>query len=163
LSIGVLAALERYIVRRVTNKPCKISNKPCKILVGEIESKSGTCVANFSLLGVLGMTGTDKVRVKQRIQIKKFPFNICNATTCHKLQGATKECLVVNSFRYTDNWPYVVLSRVTKQKGLFLRVPLDGYKVNGMSDKLCDFLEHWIETKSPIPPQDNDYDRDYTT
>jgi hypothetical protein len=129
----------------------------------EVDPKTGSCVVSFPLLGILGTSGTDKVRIKQRIQITQFPFNICNATTCHKLQGATKECLVVNSFRYTDNWPYVVLSRVTERKGLFLRVPLDGYKVKGMSDELRDFLEQWVETKSPIPANENEYHRSYTT
>lgn len=129
----------------------------------EIEPKTESCVVDFPLLGVLGMTGTSKVRVKQRIKATQFPFNICNATTCHKLQGATKECLVVNSFRYTDNWPYVVLSRVTERKGLFLRVPLDGYKVKGMCDGLREFLERWIQTKLPIPPRENEYGREYTT
>jgi hypothetical protein len=39
----------------------------------EIEPKSGTCIVSFPLLGVLGTTGTAKVRIKQRIvQITQF-------------------------------------------------------------------------------------------
>lgn len=127
----------------------------------EIEAKSESCLVDFPLLGVLGMTGTSKIRVKQRIKATQFPFNICNATTCHKLQGATKECLVVNSFRYTDNWPYVVLSRVTERKGLFLRTPINGYKVKGMSDGLREFMDHWVNTKMPAPPHEDIYSRQH--
>jgi hypothetical protein len=95
----------------------------------EVEPIAETCMVQYPLLGVLGMTGTDKLRLKQRIKLTQFPFNVCNATTCHKLQGMTNECLVINSFRYTDNWPYVVLSRVTRRDGIF-------------------FVFHWTVAKS---------------
>jgi hypothetical protein len=128
----------------------------------EVEPIAETCMVQYPLLGVLGMTGTDKLRLKQRIKLTQFPFNVCNATTCHKLQGMTNECLVINSFRYTDNWPYVVLSRVTQRDGIFLRVQLDGRKVKGMSDELTAFMQDWRQGKSPFKPTDNDYDRHYT-
>ena len=106
----------------------------------DVEASQETCLVRFPLLGILGMSGTDKVRITQRMKMTQFPFNCCNATTCHKLQGATKECLVIHSFRYTDNWPYVVLSRVRRREGVFLRQPLDGRKVKGMSAALKTFL-----------------------
>ena len=48
------------------------------------------------------------------------------ATTGHKLQGASRDNLVINSWNYScPNWVYVVLSRVRKLKGLVLNVLLD--------------------------------------
>ena len=58
---------------------------------------------------LLGMKGT------------QLPLLVNNATTGHKLQGATINSLFVHCWRYEKNWPYVVLSRVKTLQGLFLR------------------------------------------
>jgi hypothetical protein len=48
-----------------------------------------------------------------------------NATTGHKLQGCGVKALFVTGWDYRQkNWVYVVLSRVTTKRGLFLRQPL---------------------------------------
>ncbi len=52
-------------------------------------------------------------------KLTQFPILIDLATTGHKLQGMTKKNLIG-----TANWIYVVLSRVTSIKGLFLLQPL---------------------------------------
>jgi hypothetical protein len=66
---------------------------------------------------------------KSTLKLTQFPINIDLATTGHKLQGATKDNLVISDFNYgTANWVYVALSRVTKLSGLFLLKPLDGNK-----------------------------------
>jgi hypothetical protein len=58
-------------------------------------------------------------------KITQFPILLDLATTGHKLQGMTKKHLIVSSFNYgTANWIYVVLSRVTSIKGLYLLKPL---------------------------------------
>ncbi len=58
-------------------------------------------------------------------KLTQFPILIDLATTGHKLQGMTKKNLIVSSLNYgTANWIYVVLSRVTSIKGLFLLQPL---------------------------------------
>ena len=88
-------------------------------------------------------------RVKRRVKFYCFPINIANARTVHKLQGKTLESVVVSSWDYTGNWVYVVLSRVTTLKGLFLRLPLNGEKTRGMSKELKAFLEKWRKTKAP--------------
>jgi len=47
------------------------------------------------------------------------------ATTGHKLQGMTKQYLIVSQLNNsTPNWIYVVLSRVTSLDGLFLLQPI---------------------------------------
>ena len=48
------------------------------------------------------------------------------ATTGHKLQGMSKDILIVNDWNYQCvNWVYVVLSRVRTLAGLYLMKPLD--------------------------------------
>ena len=58
-------------------------------------------------------------------RITQFPVNNDLATTGHKLQGMTKQKLIVSQLNYsTPNWVYVVLSRVTSLNGLFLLQPI---------------------------------------
>ena len=53
------------------------------------------------------------------IKMKHFGVNSNIETTGHKLQGMTKNQLIVSSWMYsTRNWVYVVLSRVKELKGL---------------------------------------------
>ena len=55
----------------------------------------------------------------------QLPILCNNATTGHKLQGATIETLFVHAWSNVRNWTYVVLSRVKTLNGLFLRNKLD--------------------------------------
>ena len=55
----------------------------------------------------------------------QLPIICNNATTGHKLQGATIATLFVHSWSNVRNWTYVVLSRVKSLKGLFLRRKLE--------------------------------------
>jgi hypothetical protein len=71
------------------------------------------------------------------LKLTQLPI-VCNiATTGHKLQGTTKEKIVVIDFNYgLRNWIYLVLSRVTSLAGLFLKKPLDFNKLKGPSREL---------------------------
>jgi hypothetical protein len=60
-----------------------------------------------------------------RSKITQFPINNDLATTGHNLLGMTKQYLIVSQLNYsTQNWIYVVLSRVTSLDGLFLLQPI---------------------------------------
>ena len=54
------------------------------------------------------------------IQIKQLGVNINIATTGHKLQGMSKDVIIVVRNEKWKNWLYVVLSRVKTRNGLFL-------------------------------------------
>lgn len=58
------------------------------------------------------------------VSITQLPINMNDATTGHKLQGMSKDKLIVVSWSFIPNWIYVVLSRVRTLKGLFLLKPL---------------------------------------
>ena len=54
--------------------------------------------------------------------MKIFQFGVNNnrATTGHKLQGMSKDCLFAVNYNYgTENWIYVILSRVREMNGFF--------------------------------------------
>ena len=64
-----------------------------------------------------------------RIRITQFGVNSNIATTGHKLQGTSKNNLIVATWNYSyAHWIYVVLSRVRTLKGLFLCQKLDETK-----------------------------------
>ena len=55
------------------------------------------------------------------INITQFGVNSNIATTGHKLQGMSKDNIIVTSWNYRfKNWIYLVLSRVRTRSGLFL-------------------------------------------
>ena len=56
--------------------------------------------------------------------IYQFPVNVSLAITGHKLQGMTVDILVLSEVHLSQNWLYVLLSRVTSLRGLFLMKPL---------------------------------------
>ena len=70
------------------------------------------------------------VKYKVTMKIKQFPTLKADAITGHKLQGLSKDNLVIVDFDYrTHNWIYVALSRVKNRNGLFLMTPLKSSKI----------------------------------
>ncbi len=63
--------------------------------------------------------------------MKQIPANSNDAITGHKLQGMSKDLLIVSSWptgglaAMFENWEYVVLSRVRTLSGLYLVKPND--------------------------------------
>ena len=88
-------------------------------------------------------------RIKQRLSITQFSVILNTATTGHKLQGLTKRSLIVNELYYGGNWIYVVLSRVTTIKGLFLEVLLDKTRDYSVNSKLF-FHEEWLRNNKTL-------------
>ena len=55
------------------------------------------------------------------MKIVQFGINTNRATTGHKLQGMSKNFLFAMDYNYsTENWIYVILSRVREMKGFIL-------------------------------------------
>jgi hypothetical protein len=57
-------------------------------------------------------------------KMTQFAVNMSLATTGHKLQGMTMDLLILAEISLMPNWLYVILSRVTTLKGLYLMQPL---------------------------------------
>jgi len=69
---------------------------------------------------------TDHIQNVTNIRILQVPVISNVAITGHKLQGMSKDTLIMHSWNYsTVNWVYVVLSRVRTLSGLYLCTPID--------------------------------------
>ena len=80
--------------------------------------------------------------------VTQFPVNSNIATTGHKLQGMSKDMIIINSWNYRcTNWVYVVLSRVRTRKGLFLIKPLDEQRQFIVPQELIRFEQRLMEQK----------------
>ena len=67
-------------------------------------------------------------KLKFRCKMNQFPVNCNDATTGHKLQGMSKDVIIITSWPsggLFKNWEYVVLSRVRTRDGLYLFEPID--------------------------------------
>ena len=74
---------------------------------------------------------TSSKKITFRCKMKQIPANNNGATTGHKLQGMSKDAIIVSSWptgglaAMFKNWEYVVLSRVRTLSGLYLVKPID--------------------------------------
>ena len=81
-------------------------------------------------------------------KMKQIQINSNDATTGHKLQGISKDLIIVSSWptgrlaAMFKNWEYVVLSRVRTLSGLFLIDPIDMNKSFKPSEELKKYMEN---------------------
>ncbi len=80
--------------------------------------------------------------------MKQIPANSNDATTGHKLQGMSKDVIVLTSWptgglaAMFKKWKYVVLSRVCTLSGLNLVIPIDMEKLFKPSSELKKYIEY---------------------
>ena len=84
-----------------------------------LKPKKHTFKARLPKPRLLQTKTNDKESVKMKAT--QVPLLVNNATTGHKLQGASVTHLFVHNWSYVTNWVYVMLSRVRTQPGLFAR------------------------------------------
>jgi hypothetical protein len=86
--------------------------------------------------------------------MKQIPADINDATTGHKLQGMSKNVIIVASWPTKSmfkNWEYVVLSCVRTLAGLYLVKPIDINKSFEPSDKqLKRYIKHAKEKETTL-------------
>jgi hypothetical protein len=86
-------------------------------------------------------------KVTFRCKMKQIPANSNNATTGHKLQGMSKDAIIVllwptgSLAAMFKNWEYVVLSRVRTLFGLSLVKPIDMDKSFQPSPQLTSYMD----------------------
>ena len=83
-------------------------------------------------------------RITCRCKMTQLPVNLNDATTGHKLQGSSKDILIITSWPNGGlfrNWEYTVLSRVRKLDGLYLLKPIDLDKPFKPSPDLKNYLK----------------------
>jgi hypothetical protein len=84
---------------------------------------------------------------KFRCKMMQIPANSNDATTGHKLQGMSKDAIIVSSWPTGNlaamfkNWEYVVLSRVRTLSGLYLVKSIDMDKSFQPSPQLASYMD----------------------
>ncbi len=79
--------------------------------------------------------------------MKRIPANSNDGTTGHKLQGMSKDAIIVSSWptgslaTMLKNWKYVVLSCVQTLSGLYLVKPIDMDKSFQPSPQLTSYMD----------------------
>eukprot|EP00984_Skeletonema_dohrnii_P017132 scaffold7732_cov150-Skeletonema_dohrnii-CCMP3373.AAC.2 len=102
-----------------------------------------TATITFNI--VKGLTTENNFKVGNAT-VTQIPVNSNVAATGHKMQGMSKDTLIVSEWDYRcANRVYVVLSRVRTRKGLFLTKPLDLERDFNVPESLIDF-ENRIRT-----------------
>ena len=92
-------------------------------------------------------------------KMKQIPANKNDATTGHKLQGISKDVIIITSWptgglaAMFKNWEYVVLSRVRTLSGLFLIEPIDMEKSFKPSEELKIYMEYARQKEASILKQ----------
>ena len=80
--------------------------------------------------------------------MKQIPANSNDATMGHKLQGMSKDVIVVTSWptgglsAMFKNWEYVILSQVRTLSGLYLVEPINMEKLFQPSSELKKYMEN---------------------
>ena len=99
------------------------------ILVPKTETVTITCKSStFDKNSTMKLYG---------VKITQFLIMTSIATTGHKIQGCSKDALIINTFGYGfSNWIYVALSLVRKFSDLFLLKKLDFKKLKPLDKNL---------------------------
>jgi hypothetical protein len=111
-------------------------------------------------------TGKNKVTLKVHMRGTQLPIICNNATTGHKLQGASIQTLFIHASTIVRNWMYVVLSRVQTLMGLYLRQPLDKKdlaKFNNIPQKLKELVTLLRQNKLKPALSDENYEAIFDT
>ena len=116
---------------------CTLDGHPEKSF--KVSPKVTTCHVKAPLPSGFGAVTDATITFK--ISMTQLPVLVNNATTGHKLQGQTKENLVISVWSKKRNWNYVALSRVTSQTGLFLVSPLPHNVDFSISPELANMLQ----------------------
>ncbi len=83
-----------------------------------------------------------KKKIQFNCRMKQIPANTNDASTGHKLQGRSKDVIIVTSWPTGfKNWEYVVLSRAQTLSGLYLVKPIDMNKSFKPSIRLKKYIK----------------------
>ena len=119
--------------------------------VFELVPREHGFTASISIQNLCSRAGGNSQTERLKMRGLQLPVVCNNATTGHKLQGASVDATFVHSWSKVQNWIYVVLSRVKKLEGLYVRNPLPLSfleKINSMPEKLTKMLQKFRKEKT---------------
>ena len=110
----------------------------------KLKPQNYTAEVSVSMIPEVARTG----KTRTPFRFYQFPLNTNDATTGHKLQGMSKDQLIVTSWDGISKWPnwaYTVISRVRKLEGLFLCKPLTSSVSFELPDDLVKYESYMLE------------------
>ena len=99
----------------------------------------------YSVVVTMSPHNIATTKIKFGCSMTQFPINVNDGTPGHKLQGMSKDYLIITSWPsggLFQNWEYTVLSRVRTLDGLFLFRPIDMEKSFEPSEELKAYFKH---------------------
>ena len=130
----------------VSHLICSLDGNPMKLF--HIEPKELNCRVRAPIPA--GIAGHCNASINFRVSMVQFAVLANDATTGHKLQGQTKNNLLISVWSKRKNWNYVALSRVKTRRGLFLASPLP-YDTSFAIDPHLRAMMEELRTRSPLP------------
>ena len=124
--MSAISTLEKELVNNQDNSRSSELEKLKKELelLKEAQCFRLSPVKSTAFVHVTLVDAVSEQKIFKGVRFTQLPINMNDATTGHKLQGMSKDQLIVVSWTFISNWIYVVLSRVRTLKGLFLLKPL---------------------------------------
>ena len=96
--------------------------------------------------------GINNQEVPMNTKGYQLPLVSNGCTTGHKLQGCSLDKVFVESWSYSRNWPYVILSRVRTMKGLYIRNELiTDLRKYALPEQMLKMLEYF-RLRCPLKP-----------
>jgi hypothetical protein len=94
-----------------------------------------------------------KHQTRIKAKMRQFPIILNDATTGYKLQGSSKNQIILQTIDYgTSGWIYTALSRVRRLEGLFLSSKIDFKKfVDGFKKTIADLVAFDRRMQAKIP------------
>jgi hypothetical protein len=121
LKTGCLLHIEDYNGFKVL--AAQTSDLDCLYFMMENDQKIVELKSEVNSLDISVPSGASWAKIKG-FNLCQFAVNLSLATTGHKLQGMTKDVLILSEISLVPNWLHVVLSRVISLQGLHLLTPL---------------------------------------
>jgi hypothetical protein len=120
----------------------------------KLYSKKYYCTFDSDLVtsedtGLPRVSVTRKKKQLMKVGLEQFSVNLNDATTAHKLQGCSKNNLIVKDWFYSHGWVYTVLSRVRTLSGLFLMKPLVFRQEKFETPKALEWFDYRMKEKIP--------------
>ena len=148
----------------------QIQKNQIQVKIDTLKSRLST-IMNYRKFKLKPEQCSPKVSIKQfsnstrkiefQCKMKQFQIISNDATTGHKLQGISKDLIVITSWptgglaAMFKNWEYVVLSRVRTISGLFLIKPIDMDKSFKPSEELKRYMEYARQTEASMLENEN--------
>jgi len=126
VEVQVGISVKAYYASQVAALRLRHQSQSFNPRVFEIKSDEYAVKAQWPVVRGVNEIMSSNINAVEEVPMKIHQFAVVRnaGTTGHKLQGKSVSNIMVTEWDYSNNWAYVVLSRVREMKGLYLRTAL---------------------------------------